>query len=94
MNKHKQTQTYTQTQANKHNQIETNKQIAINKQTLAGNYLQQTPIRIWKRYIPLLIDLLISNNFSSMTLFCTTRILRVGRQSVRQSTDFFTDFLA
>ena len=34
-----------------------------------GNYLQQTPIRIWKRYIPLLIDLLISNNFSSMTFF-------------------------
>ena len=42
-----------------------------------------------------LIDLLISNNFSSMTFFCATRILRVtGRQSKRQSTDFFTDFLA
>ena len=60
-----------------------------------GNYLQQTLIRIWKRYIPLLIDLLISNNFSSMTFFCATRILRVTvRQSIRQSTDFFTDFLA
>ena len=60
-----------------------------------GNYLQQTPIRIWKRYIPLLIDLLISNNFSSITFFCATRILRVtGRQSIQQSTDFFTDFLA
>ena len=48
-----------------------------------GNYLQQTPIRIWKRYIPLLIDLLISNNFSSMTFFCATHILRVtGRQSI------------
>ena len=32
--------------------------------------------------VPLLIDLLISNNFSSMTFFCATRILRViGRQS-------------
>ena len=28
-------------------------------------------------------------------IFCATRILRVtGRQSIRQSTDFFTDFLA
>ena len=56
-----------------------------------GNYLQQTPIRIWKRYIPLLIHLLIFNNFSSMTFFfCATRILRVtGRQSIRESTDFF-----
>ena len=36
-----------------------------------------------KRDIPLLIDLLISNNFSSMTFFCATRILRViGRQSI------------
>ena len=34
-------------------------------------------------YIPLLIDLLISNNFSSMTFFCATRILQViGRQSI------------
>ena len=32
-------------------------------------------VRIWKRYIPLLIDLLISNNFSSMTFFCATHIL-------------------
>ena len=39
---------------------------------------------IWKRYIPLLIDHLISNNFSSMTFFCAKRILRaIGRQSVR-----------
>ena len=60
-----------------------------------GNYLEKCPVRIWKRYIPLLIDLLISNNFSSMTFFRATHILRViGRQSIRQSTDFFTDFLA
>ena len=44
-------------------------------------------------YIPVLIDLLISNNFSSMTFFCATRILRViGRQSIRQSTDFLLIF--
>ena len=50
--------------------------------TMGGNCLENTPVRIWKRYIPLLIDLLISNNFSSMTFFCATRILRViGRQS-------------
>ena len=31
-----------------------------------------------------LLDLLISNNFSSMTFFCATRILQViGRQSIR-----------
>ena len=31
-----------------------------------------------------LIDLLISNNISSMTIFCATRILRViGRESIR-----------
>ena len=34
-----------------------------------GNYLEKCPVRIWKKYIPLLIDLLISNNFSSMTFF-------------------------
>ena len=34
-----------------------------------GNYLEKCPVGIWKRYIPLLIDLLISNNFSSMTFF-------------------------
>ena len=46
-------------------------------------------------HMPLLINLLISNNFSSMTFFCATRILRViGCQSIRQSTDFFTGFLA
>ena len=33
------------------------------------NYLEKCPVRIWKRYIPLLIDLSISNNFSSMTFF-------------------------
>ena len=58
-----------------------------------GNYLEKCPVRIWKRDIPLLIDLLISNNFSSMTFFCASHILRViGRQSIwqtRQSTDFF-----
>ena len=48
-----------------------------------GNYLEKTPVRIRKRYIPLLIDLLISNNFSSMTFFWATRILRViGHQSI------------
>ena len=36
---------------------------------LDGNYGIRGPVRIWKRYIPLLIDLLISNNFSSMTFF-------------------------
>ena len=47
-----------------------------------GNYGKKT-VRIWKRYIPLLIDLLISNNFSSMTFFGATRILRViGSQSI------------
>ena len=55
-----------------------------------GNYLEKCLVRIWKRYIPLLIDLLISNNFSSMTFFCATRILRViGRQSIRQSVNKF-----
>ena len=58
-----------------------------------GTSLIRTPVRIWKRYIPLLIDLLISNNFSSMTFICATRILRViGRQSIRQSTDFLLIF--
>ena len=33
------------------------------------NYWKKTPVQIWKRYIPLLIDLLTSNNFSSMTYF-------------------------
>ena len=58
--------------------------IFVNKlEQLYGNYLEKCPVRIWKRYIPLLIDLLISNNFSSMTFFCATRILRViGRQSI------------
>ena len=57
--------------------------------TYFGNYLEKCQVRIWKGYIHLLIDLLISNNFSSMTFYCATRILRVvGRQSIRQSTDF------
>ena len=44
-------------------------------------------------YIYLLIDLLISNNFSSMTFFCATGILRVvGRQGIQQSTDFLLIF--
>ena len=34
-----------------------------------GIYTEKCPLWIWKRYIPLLIDLLISNNFSSMTFF-------------------------
>ena len=62
-----------------------------------GNYLEKCPVRIWKRYIPLLIDLLISNNFSSsMTFFCERIFyeLSVVKVAIRQSTDFFTDFLA
>ena len=48
-----------------------------------GNYWKKTQVRIWKRNIPLLIDLLISNNFSFMTFFCATRILWVIiRQSI------------
>ena len=48
------------------------------------SYTEKCPLWIWKRYIPLLIDLLISNNFSSMTYFCAMRILWViGRQSIR-----------
>ena len=48
-----------------------------------GNYGIRTPVRIWKIDIHHLIDLLISNNFSSMTFFCATRILRVIiRQSI------------
>ena len=40
--------------------------------------LKENPIsNLEKIYIPLLIDLLISNNFSSMTFFCATHILRV-----------------
>ena len=35
----------------------------------SGNYPEKCLVRIWKRDIPLLIDLLISNNFSSMTFF-------------------------
>ena len=35
----------------------------------AGNYPEKCPVRIWERDIPLLIDLLISNNLSSMTFF-------------------------
>ena len=34
-----------------------------------GIYTEKCPLWIWKRYIPLFIDLLISNNFSSMTFF-------------------------
>ena len=50
---------------------------------ILDNYPEKCPVRIWKRNIPLLIDLLISNNFSSVTFYCATRILRViGRQSI------------
>ena len=41
---------------------------------ILGNYGIRGPVRIWKRYIPLLIDLLISNNFSSMTFFFAQRV--------------------
>ena len=48
-----------------------------------GNYPEKCPVRIWKRDTPLLTDLLISNNISSMTFFCATRILWViGRQNI------------
>ena len=63
-----------------------------------GNYWKKTPVRIWKRYIPLLIDLLISNNFSSSyDIFLRNAyfsiILRViGHQSIWQSTDFLLIF--
>ena len=45
-----------------------------------------------KRYsLPLLIDLLISNDFSSMTFFCATHILRViGLQSSDGTSPKFT----
>ena len=44
-------------------------------------------------YLSLYLDLLISNNFSSMTFFCAMRILQViGRQSIRQSTNFLLNF--
>ena len=50
----------------------------VNWEIGGGNYTDKCPLRIWKIYkLPLLIDLLISNNFSSMTSFCATRILRV-----------------
>ena len=39
-----------------------------------GNYREKCPVQIWKRYIPLLKDLLISNKFSSMTFFFAQRI--------------------
>ena len=32
--------------------------------------MEKKTVRIWKKYILFLIDLLISNNFSSMTFFC------------------------
>ena len=59
-----------------------------------GNYTEKCPLRIWKRYIPLLIDLLISINFSSMTFFCATRILRVIGRRLYDSQPIFADFLA
>ena len=63
------------------------------KNNCSGNYLEKCPVRIWKSYTSLLIDLLISNNFSSISFFCATRILRViGHQSIRQSTDFLLIF--
>ena len=42
-----------------------------------GIYIVKCPLWIWKRYIPLFIDLLISKNFSSMVFSCATHILRV-----------------
>ena len=46
-----------------------------------GLYREMPSPWIWKRCIPLIIYLLISNNFSSMTFFCTMHIVRViGRQ--------------
>ena len=60
--------------------------------SFSGNYPEKCPVRIWKRDMPHLINLLISNNFSFMRFFAQ-RILRViGRQSIRQSTDFLLIF--
>ena len=36
---------------------------------IISNYTEKCPVRIWKRYIPLLIDLLISNNFFFYDIF-------------------------
>ena len=68
----------------------------INKINLKnGNYGIKTPVRFSKRYIPLLIDLLISNNFSSMTFFAQRVFYELPVVKVySQSTDFFNDFLA
>ena len=41
-----------------------------------GNVREKFPLQIWKRYSYTFIDLLISNNFSSMTF------LVIGRQNI------------
>ena len=48
-------------------------------------YREMPTMNLEKTYrLPLLIDLLISNNFSFMTFFCVTRILQViGCQSYK-----------
>ena len=62
---------------------------------MMGNYLEKCPVRIWKRYIPRLIDLLISNNFSSMTFFAQRVFYELSVVKVYDSQQiFFTDFLA
>ena len=60
-----------------------------------GNYTEKCRLRIYKRYIPLLIlfiDLLISNNFSSMTFFCAPHILRVIGRRLYDSQPIFYRF--
>ena len=37
--------------------------------SFSGNYPEKCPVRIWKRDMPHLINLLISNNFSVMRFF-------------------------
>ena len=37
--------------------------LSMDIKTMDGNYLEKCPVRIWKRYIPLLIDLLIPTTF-------------------------------
>ena len=62
--------------------------------SFSGNYPEKCPVRIWKRDMPHLIAR--SFNFQQLffyEIFCATRILRViGRQSIRQSTDFLLIF--
>ena len=60
---------------------------------ILGNYTEKCLVRIWKRYIPLLIDFLISNNFSSKTFFLRNAYFKSYRSSKYTTVNwFFTDF--